>query len=134
MNENVYIKVHLNPTLDRLHPPFSKSEPLGQSAEPRYGRIHICHLAFKCLTEPEAKATDAALNATNLIKLLYSNYSNYEGLHLRLIMDYFYLRTASVRTLSSASTFLFCDFRFQFSFSPNARSCFNVCKEKQTSI
>lgn len=67
MNGNVYIKVHLNPTLDRLHPPFSKSEPLGQSADPRYGRIHFCHLAFKCLTEPEAKATDAALDTTNLM-------------------------------------------------------------------
>lgn len=29
MNGNVYIKLHLNPTLDRLHPPFSESEPLG---------------------------------------------------------------------------------------------------------
>lgn len=29
MHGNVYIKLHLNPTLDRLHPPFSKSEPLG---------------------------------------------------------------------------------------------------------
>lgn len=49
-------------TLDSLHSPFSKRKPLRERVEPRYGRIHICHLAFKCLAEPEEKA--ACPNAT----------------------------------------------------------------------